>query len=247
MKRKIASLVAAGLMFISGTVGAGIAEASSLPPGSSMGSSSITGALGANAPRGTVVNQGDEIRMNLVVTQGRCTLGYVDRRAGIAYVAAHCGIAGQPVYNTRGQIIGYFDASNFITQTLSTPFYSVASVSPALSNALFSGASKDIATIRFVPGVVPGGNSFSGDRIMPLSQIRSGDTLCATGAVSRRISCGKVDRVRGETIFAYHGGLRHGDSGGPAWIPGKGFVGVNSGHIWSSRSGHRMTFAHPHR
>ena len=41
--------------------------------------------------------------------------------------------------------------------------------------------------------------------------------------------CGSVDKVNGDTTYAFQHGLIPGDSGGPAWIPGKGFVGVNSG------------------
>ncbi|OHF40301.1 hypothetical protein [Corynebacterium sp. HMSC074A01] len=246
MKKKIASLVAAGLMLLGGAVNAGPAEALTLPQGVSMGSSSISGALGANAPRGTVVKQGDEILTDEVLSYGSCTLGYVDRRAGIGYTAGHCGFAGQPVLNTRRQIIGYFESSTMITRKANLYLDYGAQIFPELGKYTYRGPMADTARIRFVPGVTVGGNSLSGDRIVPLREIRSGDKVCATGISSRRVSCGVVDRVHGQTIFAHHTGLRHGDSGGPAWIPGKGFIGVNSAKEWGSRSGYRMTFAHPH-
>lgn len=247
MKKKIASIAAAALTLIGGAMSTGTAEALSLPPQVTVGSSQLSGALGANAPRGTVVQQGDAIRTDNVLTYGQCTLGYVDKRARVGYTAGHCGLAGQPVLNTRMQIIGYFESSTLITRKANLYVDYAGQIFPELAKYTYRGPLKDMARIRFVPGVSLAGNPLSGDRIVPLREIRGGDKVCATGVASRRVSCGTVQHVHGQTIFAHHNGLRNGDSGGPAWIPGKGFIGVISAKEWGSRSGYRMVFAHPHR
>lgn len=244
MKKKIASIAAAALMFVGAA--ATPAEALTLPPGATTGSSTISGAFGANAPRGTVVNQGDRI-MTPVLANLTCTLGYVDRRAGVAYTAGHCGFAGAAIANTRGQIIGYFEASNMLASVYTIPVAYAAEFMPSLRPQVSAGPTADIARIRFVPGVVAGANTFSGDRIVPLQEVRRGDKLCAVGSQSRRVSCGSVDRVNGDATFAFHRGLIPGDSGGPSWIPGKGFVGVTSGTYanMAGMEGAREVFVHP--
>ena len=116
MKKHTASIAAAALMLAVATAGAGAsagtADASSLPPGATAGSSTISGMLGANATQGTVVKQGDRIRVQRLLWDFNCTLGYVDPHAGVGYTAGHCGLPGEPVLNANYQIIGYFEASN---------------------------------------------------------------------------------------------------------------------------------------
>lgn len=249
MKKHIASIAVAALMLASAGAGAGTgtAAASSLPPGATAGSSTISGAVGANAPRGSVVKQGERIRVQRFGWDFNCTLGYVHPRAGIGYTAGHCGLPGEPVRNARNQIIGYFEASNGVSMNMNIPMAYAADVVPSLMPQVSRGILADVARIRFNPGIVAGGNAFSGDRIVPLGEVRHGDQICAVGAQSRRIFCGTVDKVNGDTTYAFHRGLIPGDSGGPSWIPGKGFVGVNSGGStnMAGTEGYREAFAHP--
>ncbi|MBL7284739.1 hypothetical protein FPH17_10350 [Corynebacterium godavarianum] len=249
MKKRTASIAAAALMLAGAGVGgsAGTADASTLPPGATAGSSTISAMLGANAPQGTAVKQGDRIRVQRLLWDFNCTLGYVDPRAGVGYTAGHCGLPGEPVLNANYQIIGHFEASNGLSMNLNIPLAYAADVVPSLMPQVSRGMLADVARIRFNPGVVAGGNAFSGDRVVPLGEVRHGDRICAVGAQSQRVVCGTVDKVNGDTTYAFQHGLIPGDSGGPAWIPGKGFVGVNSGGStnMAGTEGYREAFAHP--
>ncbi|PAT14828.1 hypothetical protein CKJ84_00435 [Corynebacterium sp. NML 120412] len=249
MKKKIASLVAAGLALVGAGTGATTttANAAALPPNSTMGSSAASGALGFNAPAGTVVNQGDLISVFHGMWLDDCTLGYVDRGAGVGYTAGHCGFAGEPVLNANNQVIGYYENSHHLLPALDIPLSYLAQFFPAALQFASKGPLADVARIRFIPGVVPGANSFTGDRVAPIWEVQPGDQVCAVGAKSQQVFCGSVDKVNGDTTYAIHRGLRPGDSGGPAWIPGKGFIGVNSSlsENVAGTKGQRTAFAHP--
>ena len=62
--------------------------------------------------------------------------------------------------------------------------------------------------------------------------MRPGERVCSYGATTRREFCGHVTGVRGTLIATSITGPTYGDSGGPMWIPGRGFVAVNSGRLW---------------
>lgn len=247
MNTRIAGLVATGLMLLSAGVHATPAQAWELPPGAADTAANISGQLGRNAPAGTAVSQGDRIQTIRGIFYDECTLGYVNRRAGVAYTAAHCGLAGEPVYNEREQIIGFYEDSHLILRHLNVLLSNIAIFNPAVMPMVGSGPLADVARIRLVPGVVGGANTFSRDRIAPLHEVRPGDKVCAAGATTRHVYCGRVDRVNGDTTYAVMSGLRPGDSGGPAWAPGKGFIGVNSAVAknMAGTKGTRIAFAHP--
>lgn len=159
-----------------------------------------------------VVNQGDRIRIDGIGGWSECTVGYVDHARNRLITSSHCiMVPGQPVRNAHGHRIGTV-------------------VSPPM-HAFF--AQNDYAYIS-LRGARPGKNGFSGPAIVNPSHIRPGEKVCQYGASTRTQRCGTVHVVRGSAIVidGIHG-TRRGDSGGPTWIPGRGFVGAYTGRSGS--------------
>ncbi|WP_408911210.1 hypothetical protein ACKFRZ_00405 [Corynebacterium gottingense] len=67
---------------------------------------------------------------------------------------------------------------------LNIPLAYATDVVPSLMPQVSRGMLADVARIRFNPGVVAGGNALSGDRVVPLGEVRHGDQICAVGAQS---------------------------------------------------------------
>ena len=182
-----------------------------------------------HANAATVVNQGDYVATTIPLpeltpmssgqnTGMACTIGYVDKARHRAFYAGHCsqGLPGTTVYNAAGNVIGTVGYNPYPDHGAYIP-----------GPALLPGIPNDWAVINLAPGVVAGGNNYSGDAIAPGA--RTGDTICSYGARTRSVKCGKVMGTHGSVIVATpNAGGIPGDSGGPAWIPGKGFVGVYS-------------------
>mgnify|MGYP002714143700 CR=1 FL=1 len=162
-----------------------------------------------------VVNQGDRIFMDVGFSRNGCTVGYVDHAKRQFITSGHCvNFPGQPVFNERRERIG----------TVMTP-----------PMDLFPGQN-DYAYIA-LRGAHPGANGFSGNGRVHPSHIRPGERICTFGASTRQQFCGTVYAVRGSAIFFQDAvGTRSGDSGGPTWIPGRGFVGALSGGSSSGKS-----------
>lgn len=82
---------------------------------------------------------------------------------------------------------------------------------------------------------------------MVREQPSPGDEICAVGARSQHVTRGCIAHVVGQNIYGDKRGLIDGDSGGPAWIPGRGYVGSLSG--WSNHAGYTwgsfQKFVHP--
>ncbi|GAB3085259.1 trypsin-like serine protease [Corynebacterium aquatimens] len=147
-----------------------------------------------------------------------CTVGYIDAANRSGYSAAHCGNNGDAVYvkNSKGEwaLAGKFQVSSAYDKATNT---------------------NDWARIKWNSRVTYGKNGFSGDAIISPDSLDIGDKLCLRGSASHKetannVSCGRyAGRVR-TTVFMDGGGGVQGDSGGAVYAPGKGFVGVYSGH-----------------
>ena len=162
-------------------------------------------AAGRNA-RTVTLKQGDLIS-NLETT---CTAGYIDHDQHALLIAAHCGSPGDVFYikNSFGRYtrIGVMNDNDY---------------DPSIYR-------NDFAYISLDDHIV-GENVYSGDGRVMLSDIHIGDRLCSYGQKSDAVKCGVVTDINGSVILSNResGGVK-GDSGGPGWIPGKGFVGVYS-------------------
>lgn len=161
-----------------------------------------------------VVNQGDELYIGNSNAGGSfCTLSYVDKTNNLGYTSWHCGQEGDNVAVSTGGgtrvTVGYLafpdDADN----------------------------DNDYAAVVFYDNVTAGDNTYSGDTITTDAQV--GDTVCRFGMISSRTDCAEVIKIYSNGTLRTDYGINpiSGDSGGPAWIEGKGYYGNLEGHYFS--------------
>lgn len=173
------------------------------------------------------INQGDKIISDHTFLNGAiyignpCTIGYVE--PGKAWTAAHCANNGNPVRDSQGRIIG-----------------TIVHTNPNDSNKY--SIYHDTAYIALNSNVRAGQNSHESQvsEVVP----SAGDQVCLYSRTADSTRCGTVDHVsptaKKEYVFISGASANQGDSGGPAWVPGKGFIGVissksNSGNVFIAR------------
>ena len=149
------------------------------------------------------IDQGDliNIRKPNINNGGNCTIGYIDHSASRVYTAGHCGQSGDVVSILKDG--DYFPVGIFDT------YYNPNSYR------------NDIGWFDVKPELL-GVNTYSDSKIV---QPNIGQRLCSYGARSNKVHCGIILGFDGRIILSDKGGIP-GDSGGPAWIPGQGFVGL---------------------
>lgn len=164
------------------------------------------------------IDQGETI---LIQTPGsdkvsQCTVGYIEHSKSRIHTAGHCGETGQKamINEENNMVIGTFT-----------------------SNYNNHADRNDNGWVDVNPHLL-GVNNYSGNAIV---QANKGDKLCSYGSYSNKVYCSAVRGKDGEVIISGPGGIP-GDSGGPAWIPGKGFVGVYS--IYWKRDGQTIASAY---
>lgn len=88
----------------------------------------------------------------------------------------------------------------------------------------------DFNVIKLNDYVSLGENIYSGDRKVDISDVKSGGKICMYSRIQKNINCGDIRIIAGNVIVGDSGAYgKLGDSGGPVWIPGKGFLGVYIG------------------
>lgn len=178
------------------------------------GSSTNSGTTGNSDTPGTLnnkeiyatINQGDKLDNN------GCTIGYIDMDRMKAYSAAHCKHEKGEQAWSNGKNIGVFGRGEN---------------NQSLDNHGFDGV-VDTVEINLYDNI-EGKNSFSGDNVVKFNDISIGDKVCFMGRATITPYCdGKVKSFSGKARVISHGDYNSipGDSGGPAWIPGKGFIGI---------------------
>lgn len=178
----------------------------------------LMGATAATASARQVVNQGDRFYSEAYVG---CTIGYVEE--AIVHTAGHCGDDGDIVY---------FSGTTDRMGVFHTKWDRVSDSGPT-----------DYGYIVLDEGVEGGKNIYSGDKIVDPSEIEIGDVISSFGASSNTTYTGTV-AGGGPTVIlgdALSGG-RPGDSGGPSWIEGKGFVGTFRGTYSKSGEDYAKAF-----
>lgn len=157
----------------------------------------------------TEVYQGDKI----TIRGKSCTVGYIDHKNRVAYTAGHCGFTDETVE--------VFDTSNNPIGTIYTRY----------SRERTPFVSADQAVIKLYDDVYPGENIFSGNIKIDYTDIRPGDRVCSFSRTTQQTMCGEVLYTARNSIGATRNAAGdRGDSGGPAWIEGKGFVGLYVGY-----------------
>lgn len=158
------------------------------------------------------VTQGD--RVNSIHTgRQNCTVGYVDVENRQFHIAEHCVSDSGRFYNEQAHLIG-------------------ETVARARDQKSRFTHDKDVAIVAIPDGVVIGGNPYSGDVAVDNDDITKHDELCMYGSTTGIIKCGEINGIKGNMVIS-SGKIapQPGDSGGPAWIPGKGYVGVASTYV----------------
>lgn len=154
-----------------------------------------------------VVSQGDAVN---IVGRGLCTIAFNDAGQRVSYTAGHCGRDGDRVIATGDG------------------FRATGTFHP--SSAMEGGSTaNDWGVIRWADGVTLGPNSLSGDAVAAPSTMRSGDPVCVYGAASAKTTCGTFTGVIGNNVYWDGPSGKPGDSGGPVWVEGKGFLAVYTG------------------
>lgn len=161
------------------------------------------------------INQGDQITSDQTILNGAiyignpCTIGYVE--PGKAWTAAHCANNGNPVRNSRGRVIGTIVHTNPNDSTSYSVYHDTAYI--ALNSNVRAGQNSHESQVS---EVVPS----------------AGDRVCLYSRTSDSTRCGTVDQVsptaKKEYVSISGADANQGDSGGPAWVPGQGFIGVIS-------------------
>lgn len=161
------------------------------------------------APTAQAISQGEFIQNS----QGGCTAGYIDRVANKMFTAAHCvAYVGEPIRDARGVEIGVVESTGN-------------------TGAFYQGLN-DWATVRLHAGQA-GVNAISGD---VRASMKLGDTVCVHSRLQGKVTCAPVIVDNGTSVFiaALPGATIPGDSGGAAFSPGKGLVGMVSGTMPTS-------------
>lgn len=159
------------------------------------------------APATPVVGQGDSV---YVEGNGLCTIAFNDPGQRASYTAGHCGAEGdRAIVSGEGfRATGTFYPSAKLGQT---------------------GTANDWGMIRWADGVELGPNSRTGNAVVAPSTLRSGDPVCVYGAATKKTTCGSFAGRLGNNIYWDGPSGKPGDSGGPVWVEGKGFLSVYTG------------------
>lgn len=182
-------------------------------------SAAVVAALGVAAPAASaapsVPTQGGAV----FISGGSCTIGYNDHARGVSYTAGHCGNDGD-----RVQLYDRTQRNAFAG--LSTP---MGTFHPSKK---FDDYSNDWGEIVWDKGVTLGPNTYSGDTVLTLDQVKRGEEVCYHGETTHLGTTGKSCGTyfgRVEQSFTIRvPSSSQGDSGGPVWVPGRGFIGVIS-------------------
>lgn len=153
-----------------------------------------------------------------------CTAGFNDRVAHRTYFAAHC--IEDLVSQDFGIIVG---------EGAEIKHAGTAYISPGFKRYTEDFVSlNDWGYVDWNEDVSLSYNRLTGDTKLSMDSLEVGERICYHGGVTHgnadTMTCGTVAFVHGESVWMDFAGGEPvlGDSGGPVWIPGRGFVGVLS-------------------
>ncbi|CAB0872188.1 hypothetical protein FRC0360_02012 [Corynebacterium diphtheriae] len=183
---------------------------------------------------GVAVDQGDSLLVRADGNMlGVCTVGFVDTENNRIWTDAHCGENGAAVMDNFQNPIG----------TLHHVYPSEWERLQNVRGIQWSTNSRasDVAYVEITDPEVLGRNYFSQNSIAREPAV--GDNLCNYGGRTDRVACSPIVTINGPVVITADNGSDHGDSGGPAWIEGKGYVGqlLGSDMVWRSDVGNFTT------
>lgn len=149
-----------------------------------------------------------------------CTIGYNDLARGVSITAAHCG--------NDGDRVRLYDRTDNNPRTNVSREIGTFRASAHYDN----GFSNDWGEIVWDRGVTMGENRYSGDTVLTLDEVKRGEEICWHGETTHKgttnESCGTFFERTNESFTVRAPKSDQGDSGGPIWVPGRGFLGVVS-------------------
>lgn len=176
-----------------------------------------------------VLSQGDKV---FIDERKTCTVGYIDKEQGLAYLAEHCAVSGETAQVHDGE--GYFIGT--ITSRYDD-HNSYGVLHPQKMSEDFNAINVDTRHVFL------GDNKYSGDHKLSISDVAQDDDMCMYSRMQGRINCGHVSATIGNFIVGdSHTEGERGDSGGPVWIPGKGFIGVYTATFGGGMYGFSTSF-----
>ncbi|MDO4761333.1 MAG: hypothetical protein Q4A31_05395 [Corynebacterium sp.] len=187
-----------------------------------------------------VVNQGDLI----LVQDSRgisynCTAGYVDKKNARIWTAGHCSHHGSIVYNEQRVAVGTLKHRYNVSENVD--HLRGEERRKATADYFFH----DISYVDLINPAMAGANTYSGDR--PYTPT-AGEQLCRFGATTRAVYCATIFNVTDHLIYVANLNTQGGDSGGPAWVPGEGYVGQAVGAFnFTNREGRSLVMTIIHR
>lgn len=156
-----------------------------------------------NGNKTIIINQGDLIITDTDIygMNYTCTIGYVGD--GFAITAAHCAeYEGMKIVDKNRQLIGKIVLSD-------------------------QESNQDTAIIKLEENVA-GSNIYSGDYIVSMAELSPDDEFCQFGQTTKQVLCAEQGGLARYGYMWSKAKAQNGDSGGPVWVKGKGFVGSMS-------------------
>lgn len=176
----------------------------------------------AHAKTSVTISQGQLV---LVPDQGICTVGYVDKETRRAYLADHC--VNKKGHRTSPVVVRDLQSGEPLGTAVPINKMGIDGGGDPMQDERF-----DVNFIDLADHVAVGENHLSGDSRVNAYDIEKGDEVCVFSSQHGKVSCGYAWSTVGSVIKVHisggegHKAVTFGDSGGPAWIPGKGFIGV---------------------
>lgn len=185
----------------------------------------VIGSLAAPSAQATpsvTISQGQLV---LVPDQGICTVGYVDKKTRRAYLADHC--VNKKGQRTNPVVVRDLQSGEPLGTAVPINKMGIDGAGDPMQDERF-----DVNFIDLSDHVAVGENRFSGNNRVNAYDIEEHDEVCVFSSQRDKVSCGYAWSTVGSVIKVHipggegHKAVTFGDSGGPAWIPGKGFIGV---------------------
>lgn len=146
---------------------------------------------------------------------GVCTVGFVDTENNRVWTDAHCGENGAAVMDNFQNPIGIL---HHVYPSEWERLHNIQGTEWSVNSR-----ASDVAYVEIDDPTVLGQNYFSQNTIARDPAV--GDNLCNYGGRTDLVACTPITNINGPVVITADNGSEHGDSSGPAWIEGKGYVG----------------------
>ncbi|APT93491.1 hypothetical protein CPHO_11990 [Corynebacterium phocae] len=186
------------------------------------------------------ISQGD--RILFLDDNGKysaCTAGYVDHDHARIWTAGHCAPEGSQALDAYGNKIGKLKQRYAVVD--SPKELETDGTTAGFERSFFHDASYVVLNATSFGGT----NAYSGDRTYAP---KMGDKVCVYGATTKTVNCSNLIAFNDLIVYAGDLNVNPGDSGGPAWVPGKGYIGqILGAFIYEAPDGGELAMSIIHR